>query len=324
MIDKTRQAQVEDDEDDLPENEHPEDNKASVEEKPEAQVEEPETEDQEEGRDALREQRRTEKKAQKERQRAARARKDHEIQQLKTLVANLSTQVKDLRTKAHTDTASDVDAAIAGAKATVEKARRDIAAATEKQDGAAVAQASDDLADAKMAIVRLEGYKQSLSTRRTTEDTRETTESREERQRPDSRQPDATVMNNVAVFRGRHAWWDPNGGDEDSKAVMQIDQAVQDDGFDPRTREYWMEVESRMKDEIPHRFQNGTQKPKPRPITGGSRDGGGRPEGKSPVFDGEIGRARKEALQEAGMWDDPKKRAKLVKAYVQVDKERAR
>lgn len=71
-----------------------------------------------------------------------------------------------------------------------------------------------------------------------------------------------------------NTWFHPDGGDEDSETAQIIDRELVAEGYDPNRREFWDEFKTRLKDELPHVFeekrprQNGNARPKPKQING--------------------------------------------------------
>lgn len=119
-------------------------------------------------------------------------------------------------------------------------------------------------------------------------------------------------------------WYDPQGRDEDSAIVLAIDQAMARDGYDPRSEEYWDELRTRVQRRLPDRFaskQNNTQTREERTPRGGPAVGSGREHApattRREVY---ISPERKQALIDAGVWDDPVLRAKYVKRYAEYDR----
>ena len=126
-------------------------------------------------------------------------------------------------------------------------------------------------------------------------------------------------------------WWDPNGRDEESKKVLELDRSLVVEGYDPRTKEYWDELRERVQEALPDRFESqddqdetegkgsGNGKGQKKQSRGPQFRTGGRerPLKKNEVY---ISAERKEAMIEAGVWDDPVTRNKYLKAYSEYDK----
>ncbi len=139
-------------------------------------------------------------------------------------------------------------------------------------------------------------------------------------QRPAQAAPaiDDMTMRHAQEFLSENNWYDPQGRDEDSAIVLAIDQALVKDGFNPQTADYWDELRRRAAKRLPERFGNAATERKPR---GGPAVGSGREHApattRREIY---ISPERKQALIEAGVWDDPVLRAKYVKRYAEYDR----
>lgn len=140
------------------------------------------------------------------------------------------------------------------------------------------------------------------------------------KQRQAAPQPlDPRLANHAQDWMKRNSWYDPSGQDQDSEIAMRIDQRLAQEGWDPTTKEYWQELDSRVKKYLPHRFSGGkvsSAKPKS-VVTGGGREASGANSGATYKLSSE----RVQALKDAGLWDDPKKRAEAVKRFREYDKQ---
>jgi hypothetical protein len=129
--------------------------------------------------------------------------------------------------------------------------------------------------------------------------------------------PDPALQRLASGWMQENSWYDPQGRDQDSKVALAIDQTMGEEGFDPRTPDYWSELDRRLQKMLPHRYTDdvkGRRAPsRPRNfVTGSSREnassGGGRN-----TFTLSPDQVR--AMKDAGMWDDPEKRAKMIRRY---------
>jgi len=132
--------------------------------------------------------------------------------------------------------------------------------------------------------------------------------------------PDPRMLNHAQEWLQANNWYDPNGGDEDSAITRAIDIAMTREGYDPTSRGYWEELTRR----VSARIGGGTEEP--------ANDRGGRrkppPQGTSrgehaPVSTRKeiyVTPERKQAMIDAGYWDDPVKRNQMLKEYQQFDK----
>lgn len=134
--------------------------------------------------------------------------------------------------------------------------------------------------------------------------------------------PDPTVVNYAAEWMKANPWYDPQGRDNDSALTKQIDNALASEGYDPRTREYWEELTDRVAeafgDAEPQKAA--TSKKRKAPPTGRTREHA-PVSTKKEVY---VTPERKQAMIEAGVWDDPELRQRYLKAYQAYDKDSAR
>lgn len=141
------------------------------------------------------------------------------------------------------------------------------------------------------------------------------------KQRQAAPQPlDPRLANHAKSWMDRNKWYDPSGRDQDSEIAMRIDHRLAQEGWDPTTREYWEELDSRVKKYIPHRAsRDKITSNTPRSVVTGS----GREASSTPSTPGtyKLSSERVQALKDAGIWDDPKKRAEAVKRFREYDKE---
>jgi hypothetical protein len=118
-------------------------------------------------------------------------------------------------------------------------------------------------------------------------------------------------------FFAQNDWFDPAGRDEDSKTAKEIDDEVNRDGFDPNTKEYWDELKSRLKEEIPHVFgekravRSDSGKPRPKQVNGSMGADSGSTTTKTLKIPSRVVKMAKDA----GYWDDPKMRKVFIKNW---------
>jgi hypothetical protein len=147
-------------------------------------------------------------------------------------------------------------------------------------------------------------------------------------------------------FTSRFPWFNKNASDKrdlrDTKIVSMLDDEVMQERFDPNDPTYWRELESRMRDAVPHRFDRQIERkdsyaqPRERqeqrqPARNEQRRGpptsapgtGGRSGGKMIV---RLTPQRREALEQAGVIDaagrpiDSKKFESIARQYAEIDR----
>jgi len=142
-----------------------------------------------------------------------------------------------------------------------------------------------------------------------------------------SQQPapqNAAVKERAEKWASQHTWFNANSSDPDSIAAKAIDAGLTAEGYDPSTKKYWKELDRRLADRLPHRFADnddsgytGSQQTGRRgPPVGGTREMSAP--GSKKVF---VSAERIQAMKDAGYWDDPVLRQRMLKRYQETDRE---
>jgi len=129
--------------------------------------------------------------------------------------------------------------------------------------------------------------------------------------------PDPRLQKHATEWMERNAWYNPNGSDTDTRIAKIVDEELIKEGWDPTNSDYWEELDNRLSKRINHRYNDNTSV---RTVSKGPRSvvtSSGRES-----VNGNSNRAtmtllpeQVRAIKEAGMWDDPIKRAKIIKRY---------
>jgi len=253
----------------------------------------------EEDREAIRERRRLEKKERKERRDKAIGRDKIELNFLRSRNDELERRIGAVETHAQQTNLSQLDQQIQQAVEEVSTAERIIAKAVEAGNGDDVAKAMRYRDQAILKAQQLSQHKQQA----------------QKVQIPNQPQIDNEIVHYAKEFMDEHKWYDPKGNDEDSAIVLAIDNKLAQEGFDPRSEEYWDELHERVKRRLPEKFKT-ARKP-----TGGPAIGSGREHApastRKEIY---INPDRKAALIEAGVWDDPVLRQRYIKRYAEYDR----
>ena len=270
--------------------------------------EEDDGDDNDKEREAIRERRRLEKQERKLRRDEAIKRDKLELDFLRKRNDDLERRLTAQEQRAHQNDLRGFDAEIARAQQEAEMAEKVIAKAVAAGNGEDVAQALKYRDAAMQRAQQLQFQKQQAS------------------QQPPSAQQgvDDVAMAYAKDFLKDLPWYDAQGRDEDSAIVLAIDQALGKDGYDPRTEDYWDELRRRVQRRLPERFASNKdtpQKREERTPRGGPAVGSGREHAptttRKEIY---ISPERKQALIEAGVWDDPVLRQKYVKRYAEYDR----
>lgn len=302
----------EQDEDDLIPVETPPEEETTAEE-PEVEEDEDDDDDEEDARlaesddDHDEEVSKNQKRRQKRREVQKRAKEaaQRELETLRQLNADLIRRVSAIETHTANSNAQTLEQKLAQAVAEVQQAEHVIAKATEQGNGDDVVAAMRIRDQAIYEAQRLNAAKQEF-----------------EQTRQQAAQPQANpaVVNFAKQWMDANPWYDPQGGDRDSALTKGIDNELAREGYNPASREYWEELTARVSEAI---GGNDEPKAKPRrkaPPTGGTRE-------HAPVSTKKeiyVTPDRKQAMIEAGVWDDPVLRQRYLKAYQAYDTGSAR
>lgn len=133
-------------------------------------------------------------------------------------------------------------------------------------------------------------------------------------------QADPRVANYAQEWMQANPWYNPKGADEDSAIVNAIDTAMTQQGYDPTSRAYWEELTRRVAARVGGDDDGSdARQSAPRrkaPPQGTTREHAPTSTRKEIYVTPE----RKAAMIEAGIWDDPVARNRMLKAYQAYDK----
>jgi hypothetical protein len=257
--------------------------------------------DSDEEREAIRQRRREERRHRKEAQREREDTLKRELSASQAQLNEMRQRLESIERNNSANQLAQLDSAINQTEQGQRFFKEQIATATQAGDGKAVAEATEKLYQLNQRHQQLVNVKTAYA------------------QRQQQVSPiDPQVRIRADEWVSKNSWYDPNGADLDSQIARQIDDAMHREGWNPRTQEYWDELNSRIKKYLPHRTPRGKVSPnKPKSVVAGS----GRestPTQNKGVF--RLSPERVSALKEAGMWDDPKQRAAMIKRYQESDK----
>ena len=171
--------------------------------------------------------------------------------------------------------------------------------ATASGDGDSAVNAQELLYEARQQLDQLNSHKRNMN------------------QAP-QKQIDPGVQRHAATWIDRNDWYKPDLSDTDSKVAKQIDETLVKDGWNPGTAEYWDELDNRLQKYLPHRYNKSNERSEssrsPRNTVGSSgREASAAYGGTNRTFTLSAEQVR--AMKDAGMWEDPAKRARMVKRY---------
>ena len=135
-------------------------------------------------------------------------------------------------------------------------------------------------------------------------------------------QADPRVVDYAKQWLDANPWYNPQGRDEDSAVTKAIDNALAAEGWNPSSEEYWHELTRRVASRIGDDSAPARNQAAPRrkaPPTGTTREHAPVSTKNEVVVTAE----RKQAMIDAGVWDDPVARTRYLKAYQAYDRENA-
>jgi len=253
-----------------------------------------------EDREELRRRRREEKADRAQRRKHAIERDKAELQRLTQQNEELMRRVQGIEHKNATTEYATIDQQL---KATQEEARaveHIIARAVEAGNGDDVAKAMRIRDETKDKLRQLEHAKSNFKNPTT--------------QPAQNTQPQALATQLAQDWIKTNSWYKPNSGDEKSDKVLAIDQNLANEGYNPNTLAYWRELDKR----VEALDDDNTQRSGKRgPPLGSSREHAPRST-RNEVY---VSPERKQAMIDAGVWDDPTARQRYLKQYAKWDKE---
>jgi hypothetical protein len=255
--------------------------------------------------DDIREARRNKRKARKEYHKQVQTEKDTRLQHLQRQNQELLERLSVVERKTQGTEIARINKAIEDQESRILFAKQKIKEATETGNGDLLTNAQEMWFEARNQHDSLVSFKKQA----TAPQAQQTIQA-----------PDPIVQRFASDFMHNNDWYDPNGRDPDSKIALTLDQTLTEEGWDPKSPDYWEELENRLHKYLPHRYTNSKNNEsysKSRPksvVTSSGREsssgGGGRN-----TFT--LSPEQVRAMKDAGMWDDADKRANMIKRYAQ-------
>lgn len=256
--------------------------------------------------EALREAKREKRRMRKEYHKKVNAEKDHKLTYLERQNQELLERLAVVERKTHGSEIARLNKAIEDQETKILYAKQRIKEATETGNGDLLTSAQEMWFEARRDFEALDNLKrQSVNIQ-----PRQTIQA-----------PDPMVQRYATDWMSENPWYDPNGRDPDSKVALTIDQAMAEEGWSPQTPDYWEELDNRLQKYLPHRYNGAVESVSPstrRPrnvVTSSGRESMASSGGGRNTFTLSPDQVR--AMKDAGMWDDPDKRAKMVRRYAQ-------
>lgn len=251
-------------------------------------------------RESIQARRREERRLKKQR---AREREESHIRQIKAqneLITRLNARLDQIDRRNHGFDVANIDSQMTQLNNAYLNERERVVKGTTDGDGVMVADATDRMQQIRERFNQLQATKRAITAHQST---------------PQALDP--RLVHNAEEWKSRHSWFDPSGKDLDSRTVMMIDDSLTAQGMDPTSQAYWDELSAQVKIRLPHRSERGIMGRRAPPVGGSSR-GGRSSQGAAPAGY-PLSKERIQALKDAGLYDDPKRRAAAIAQFKAYD-----
>ena len=241
--------------------------------------------------------------------------KDQIIQQQQQQLEALSNRLNEFEGRLSSVDKAKVDEVLAQSISSFNQAEKDHMDAFREGDGEKATKAMRVMYDAQRNIEKLQGLKQQYD------------------KLPAKPQqavagPDPVVVNKAKEWASKHDWYRADGGDEDSEIAKAISGTLANEGYDPRTNDFWDELDDRLekrgigdhegddKDNTEEDIQPAPKRRTAPPINGGSNRNDIK--GKKTVT---LPTSYINMLKANGIWDDVPRRNKIIAERERILKE---
>jgi hypothetical protein len=234
-------------------------------------------------------------------QKAARDRAQRELQLLREQNQLLMERVNSIEGSVRSQTEERLDSRLSEAQREVQTADAIIARAVEAGNGEDVVTAMRLKEEAQNKVLQLAAAKQQAA-------------------QPSHQGPDPRIASLAREWAAANPWFDASGRTEESAIALAIDRVLPNEGYDPRSVEYYEELTRRLNNRIgnpnpPERTQETTAKRKAPPQ--GTVSQHAPTSTRKQVY---VTPERKQAMMDAGYWDDVALRNQMLKEYAAYDK----
>jgi hypothetical protein len=258
-------------------------------------------------REAIRVARREERQLKKQIHKAKASESNHLINALKRQNEQMADRLAVLEKRTAGSDLARIDKAIEDGHLKLQYAKLKIKEATEMANGAALADAQEQWYESRRQVEALEALKKKVVS--------------EPQQKNVPQAPDPMLKRHAGDWMARNDWFDPEGGDTDSQVATKIDESLVKEGWDPKSSEYWEELDNRLSKYLPHRYNtdNDEKSSNRRPrsvVTSSGRES--RATNKSNEF--YLSADRVKAIKDAGRWDNLTERNKMIRRYAEYDR----
>ena len=261
--------------------------------------------------DELRNAKRNRRRAKRELVRKTNQEKDAQLVALRRENEEFKRRLSQVERSTKAEGLIRIDKNLEDANYRVEYAKLKLAEATQNADGQAMVEAQTLWNAAQREVDQLTHIRRQAD--------------QELRQPQQQNAPDPTVQRLAQRWMARNSWYNPSASDPDSRVAKKIDELMGAQGWDPTDPDYWDELDSRLHKELPHRYNETNDEDsrnvrRPRNVVGSSGREASAAYGGSNRSQFVLSPDRVKAMKEAGAWDNPERKAKMIKQFIAYDR----
>ena len=261
--------------------------------------------------DELRAAKRNRRRAKKDLIRKTNQEKDVRLLQLQRENEEFKKRLNQLERNTKTEGLIRIDKNIEDAQTKLEYAKMKIAEATQNQDGQGMIEAQTLMQEANDEVRQLQYQRRKADV--------------ELRQPQQNQDADPLVQRNAREWMKRNSWYNPQANDADSRIAKRMDEIMAAQGWDPSDPDYFEELDSRLQKELPHRYNSSNDEDsrnvrRPRNVVASSGREASAAYGGSNRSQFVLSPDRVKAMKEAGAWDNPERKAKMIKQFIAYDR----
>jgi len=278
------------------------------------EVTDPADEDHEDDNEELRAAKRNRRRAKKDLVRKTNQEKDARLQMLQRENEEFKRRLNQLERSTKTEGLIRIDKNIEDAQTRLEYAKMKIAEATQNGDGQGMVEAQTLMQNASEEVRHLNNLRYQAD--------------KELKQRPQQNNqpavdPDAARL--AQQWMRKNPWYNPQNNDADSRIAKRIDDLMAATNWDPADPDYWEELDSRLQKELPHRYNGNNDDDsrnvrRPRNVVGSSGREASAAYGGSNRSQFVLSPDRVRAMKDAGAWENPERKAKMIKQFIAYDR----
>lgn len=217
---------------------------------------------------------------------------------------NLKRRMSDVDNRLSGINQAEVNKAWEANIAAFKNAEVEHAAAFTEGDGIKATKSMQAMYDAQRNIEKLQGIKQQMEKQPAQQ------QSRQEQSRPDP-----SVVNKAKAWAEKNTWYNAGGVDVDSEIAKAISGVLVNEGYDPKSDDFWDELDDRLSDKQIGGIGDDEDEPAPKavrkrsspPVANGSNRGDLK--GKKTIT---LPTSYINMLKANGIWDDVKRRNKVI------------